>query len=391
MSTETLDIAIIGAGPYGLSTAAHLLAARPGARLRIFGEPMSFWDTHMPVGMFLRSPWVASNLSDPRGELTLDTYKAESGLQFGSPVPLDQFVAYGRWFQRRAVPEVDQRQVTRVESGAGSFRLTLDDDSEVLARQLVVAAGIAAFPRVPEPFRELTPDLVSHSSEHRDLGRFAGKRVMVVGAGQSALESAALLHEAGAETELLVRAPFVRWLHAGATRHRWPIGPLLYAPPDVGPAGLSQIVARPGLFRRLPRRWQDKWDPRSVRPAGANWLKPRLESVPIHTQRAVASAARSDGHVRLQLDDGTARDLDHVMLGTGYRVELSRYAFLAPSLLSSIRTVSGYPVLNPGFEASVPGLHFVGAPAAWSFGPLMRFVAGADFASRAVARHLRGR
>ena len=388
---EALDIAIIGSGPYGLSAAAHLLAARPGSSLRIFGEPMSFWDTHMPVGMFLRSPWVASNLSDPRGELTLDAFKAESGGQFEAPVPLEQFVAYGRWFQARAVPDVDRRQVARAESTAGSFRLTLDDGNEVIARRLVVAAGIAAFPRVPEPFRELTPDLVSHSSEHRDLRRFAGQRVMVIGAGQSALESAALLHEAGAEVELLARAPFVRWLHAGARRHRWPIGPLLYAPPDVGPAGLSQIVARPGLFRSFPRRWQDRWGPRSIRPAGANWLKARLESVPVHTQRAVASAARSDGHVRLQLDDGTAKEVDHVMLGTGYRVELSRYPFLDPAMLASVRTADGYPVLDTGFESSLPGLHFIGAPAAWSFGPLMRFVAGAEFASRAVARRIGGR
>jgi hypothetical protein len=211
---------------------------------------------------------------------------------------------------------------------------------------------------------------------------------MVIGAGQSALESAALLREAGADVELMVRAPFVRWLHEGAMRHQWPIGPLLYAPPDVGPALLSQIVARPGLFRRFPRRWQDRWGPRSIRPAGANWLRPRLESVPINIQHAVTSAVRSGGRVRLTLDDATETEVDHVMLGTGYAVDLSRYTFLDPGLLASVRTVGGYPVLDGGFESSRAGLHFIGAPAAWTFGPLMRFVAGAEFASRAVTRRL---
>ena len=387
---ETFGVAIIGAGPYGLSAAAHLRAGLDSS-VRVFGEPMSFWDAHMPIGMFLRSPWVASNLSDPKGELSLDAFRADSGGQFGAPVPLEQFVAYGRWFQARAVPELDRRHVTRVESTSRSFRLTLDDSTQVAARRIVVAAGIAAFPRAPAPFQELPPNRVSHTSEHRDLSQFAGTRVMVIGAGQSALESAALLHEVGADVELLVRAPFVRWLHQGAMRHRWPIGPLLYAPPDVGPALLSQIVARPSLFRRFPRRWQDRWAPRSIRPAGANWLKARLESVPIHTQRAVASAVASDGGVRLTLDDGTVTEVDHVMLGTGYRVDLSRYCFLDPALLAAVRTADGYPVLDTGFESSLAGLHFIGAPAAWSFGPLMRFVAGAEFASRAVARRLRGR
>ena len=379
------DVAVIGAGPYGLSAAAHLRAVN-GLNVRVFGEPMSFWDRQMPVGMLLRSPWAGSHLSDPKGALTLDAYRDANGSHFGSPVPLNRFIDYGRWFQRQTVPEVDGREVARVESDAGGFRLKLGDGETIQSRRVVVAAGIASFAWCPEPLRNLPRALASHSSEQNDLSRFSGKHVVVVGAGQSALESAALLHEAGAKVELLVRGSVVRWLWQRPLLHTWPIEPLLYAPPDVGPALISQVVARPNWYRRMPRKWQDKWGTRSIRAAGAGWLKPRVANLPMITGRSIVSAAPAGGRLALKLDDGSERTVDHVLMGTGYRVDLAKYAFLSKQLVASIRQVGGYPQLNNGFESSVAGLHFLGAPAAWSFGPLMRFVAGADFATRSLAR-----
>ena len=385
---EPYDLIIVGAGPYGLSVAAHLLAITPRLRLRVFGEPMSFWSRNMPQGMLLRSPWVASNLSDPMAALTLDAFRAEQGLQFEAPVPLDCFTSYGQWFQERAVPEVDERAVTRIELQPGRYVATLADGEEVKAGRVIIATGIGYFPHIPEPFRDVPPELASHSSTHRDLRPFSGREVLVVGAGQSALESAALLHESGAKVQVLARTDTVNWLHQRPILHRWPLQQLLYAPPDVGPALLSQLVARPDLFRRAPRQLQDRWEPRAVRPAGARWLKDRLREVPISAPRFVARATPEGERIRLQLDDRSERVVDHVMLGTGYRVDLQRYPFLDPALLSTIRAVRGYPVLDRGFETSATRLHFVGAPAAWSFGPLMRFVAGAEFAARAVAKRV---
>src|SRR6266571_1087513 len=186
------DVAIVGAGPYGLSVAAHLRSVR-GLETSVFGEPMSFWERQMPVGMLLRSPWAGSHLSDPNGALTLDAYRKSTPDGFGSPIPLNRFVDYGRWFQRQAVPEVDRREVAQVELGSDGFQLMFGDGETIKAARVVVAAGIAPFAWYPEPLRNLPRELVSHSSEERDLRRFAGKEVAVVGAGQSALESAALL------------------------------------------------------------------------------------------------------------------------------------------------------------------------------------------------------
>ncbi len=382
-----IDVAIVGAGPYGLSVAAHLRTVQ-GLEVTVFGETMSFWERHMPAGMLLRSPWEGSHLSDPESSFTLDAYRAKNGNHFGAPVPLSRFIEYGHWFQHSIVPDVDGRQVSRVEKKTNGLELTLNDGANLHARNVIVACGIGSFAWRPAEFANLPSSLVSHSSEHRDLSMFKGRQVMVVGAGQSALESAALLHEAGARAEVLIRAPIVRWLHQRPLLHKWPIEPLLYAPPDVGPALLSHIVARPNWFWRLPRGWQDILAPRSIRAAGAAWLKPRLNVVRTETGRFVVSAVPAGDRLNLKLDDGSKRIVEHVLLGTGYRVDIEQYRFLSQELLASIQKVDGYPQLNRGFESSVRGLYFVGAPAAWSFGPLMRFVAGAEFTSRAIRNHI---
>jgi len=375
-------VAIVGAGPYGLSVAAHLRTV-PGLEIKIFGEPMSFWERHMPAGMLLRSPHAATHLSDPQRRLTLDVYQTARGC-ITTPVPLDVFVDYGRWFQRRVAPDLDQRTVTRVAFDSGGFRLTLQDGETCKARRVIVACGIGTFARRPRQFRGVSDRMVSHTSEHRDLSRFAGKEVLVVGGGQSALESAALIREAGGDVEVAIRSRVVRWLHQRPWMHRHLIGRVLYAPPDVGPAGVSQLVARPNLFRQLPRKLQDQLGLRSIRPAGAAWLKPRCQNIRVRVGCRVTSVTTAGDRVRVALSDGTERLFNHVLLGTGYQVDISRYPFLSPTLLTSVRRTNGYPELDAGFECSAPGLHFVGAPAAWSFGPLMRFVAGAEFTARSV-------
>ncbi len=382
-----IDVAILGAGPYGLSVAAHLRTVQ-GLDVTIFGETMSFWERHMPAGMLLRSPWAGSHLSDPESSFTLDAYRAKNGNNFNAPIPVVRFIDYGHWFQHCAAPDIDKRQVGLIEKTAKGFQLTLNDGATVDARHVIVACGIASFAWRPAVFEKLPSSLVSHSSEHRDLSLFKGKQVMVVGAGQSALESAALSHEGGAMVEMLIRAPVVHWLGQRPLLHKWPIEPLLYAPPDVGPALVSHFVARPNWFRRLPRGWQDALGPRSIRPAGARWLRPRLNEVGIRTGRFVVTAVPVNQRLQLRLDDGSEHIVDHALLGTGYRVDISRYKFLSRELLDSIKQIDGYPQLSSGFESSIPRLHFVGAPAAWSFGPLMRFVAGAEYTSRAIRDYI---
>src|SRR6202040_738682 len=150
----TCDVAIIGAGPYGLSAAAHLRAAN-GLDIRVFGEPMSFWERHMPKGMLLRSPLAGSHLSDPSRSLTLQAYQSTSGNQITAPLPLHRFTDYGRWFQSQVMPGTDSRKVERVEKNGAGFRLALEDGETWKARRVIVAAGIEPFAWRPAEFQRI--------------------------------------------------------------------------------------------------------------------------------------------------------------------------------------------------------------------------------------------
>lgn len=362
-----------------------------GLEVRVFGEPMEFWKCHMPEGMFLRSPWAASHLSDPDAARTFDDFCAQTGAKVPVPIPLDQFVEYGLWFQRQVVGEVDRRRVARIERDTKGFRLTLDDGESCTSRRVVVASGIGPFATWPPQFQKLTPNFVTHASDQRGVRQFKGKRVVVIGAGQSALESAALIHETGGEVEIVTRTPAVHWLGWKERIQRLgPIAKLLYSPYDIGTAGVSRIVALPDLVKYFPRPVQNKFRTRALRPAGARWLIDRLANVPIATGRSVVSATPSGSELSLKLDDGSDRRTDHVLLGTGYKVDVARYPFLPERLSSSLDRANGFPRLLKGFESSTPGLHFLGAPSAWTYGPLMYFVAGTDFAARSLATHLAG-
>jgi hypothetical protein len=385
------DVAILGAGPYGLSAAAHLRDA--GLDTHVLGEPMDFWERNMPAGMFLRSSARASNISDARGDLTLARYEESHGTPLPKPVPLDDFVRYAHWFRSVLVPDVDGRRVERLECEDGGFRLAFADGESIRAPRVVVAAGIAPFAHRPRPFAELPASHSSHSVELRDPTVFRGKRVAVIGAGQSALESAALLHEAGSDVELVSRAARIVWIPAHSTNPSFldrQLHRLLYPPTEVGPRGLNWIAAAPDVFRRLPASVQARTAPACIVPMGAAWLRSRVERIAVTLGRHTVSATREGRRVKLTLDDGESRVVDHVLLGTGFRVDVSRYGFMTPELLRTLRLDGGYPVLSTGLESSIPGLYFVGAPAARTFGPVMRFVTGTAYTSAALTRHVLG-
>jgi thioredoxin reductase len=381
------QVAIIGAGPYGLAAAARLRSR--GVDTYVLGEEMAYW-RRMPRGMLLRSPHQASSISDARGPVGLPAYEADLGRVLPRPIPLDDFVRYGEWVQRRVAPDIDRRRVQRVERNGDGFRLAIADGEELRAQRVVMATGLESFQRPLTELAALPSSLVSHTADLHEPARFADRRVVVIGGGQSAVESAALLHEAGAHVEVVLRARGVRWLTRTAYIHRksGSLRPLFYPDTDVGPPGLNQVAARPGLFRRLPSPIGDPLARRCIRPAASAWLVDRTAAVTISAGRRVRRASPAEGALRLELDDGTHRIVDHAILGTGFRLDVRSHPLLAPGLVGRISERDGYPRLRRGYESSVPGLHFIGAISAESFGPIMRFVCGTWYTSAALESSL---
>jgi hypothetical protein len=379
---------VVGAGPYGLSVAAHLRSA--GIATHSFGRPLSFWREHMPKGMRLRSPWIATHLADPERQFSLDVFARQTGITPHDQLPIERFVQYAEWFQRQAVPDLDQRKVVRVESAAPGFRLLLEDERVVHARRVVVAMGLANQDLRPPQFAGVEPALVSHTCEHASLDKWRGKRVAVVGRGQSACESAMLLRQAGSQVDLICRGE-VRWIGVapGEAEHardwRWRLRELMQAPSAVGPFPWSWLNELPGIERRLPGSLRSWIATRSLRAAATRWVLAGLDGVQVLAGRAIRRVFRQGEGVAIELDDGV-HGYDHVLLGTGYRIDIAKLGVLSPELLGQVACRSGSPVLRTGFESRVAGLHFVGASAVDSFGPLMRFIAGAGYAGRSVAR-----
>jgi len=386
-STSNSTIAVIGAGPYGLACTAHLRAA--GLQTRLLGPRMKFWERHMPEGMFLRSPWQASSISDPHGSLTLDAFESAHGETLSRPVPLRDFLRYAAWFGSQVAPDVDERRVVGLERADGGYRLALEDGDSLQADRVVVATGLDSFDRIPPQLAGLPPDRAIHSSQLCELSGFAGLHVLVVGAGQSAVESAALLSEAGAVVELIARVSGIRWLKSSSVLHSTP-GPIrrvLYPPTDVGPPGLNQITARPALFQSFPLALQERIAYRAIRPAASSWLEPRMRGVTVTAGQTI-SGVQAGERLRLTLADGSERLADRLVMATGYRVEMARHPLISSDVLAELDVFRGSPRLRRGLESSLPGLHFVGAMAAQSFGPLMRFVSGTTYAAPALAGHL---
>jgi thioredoxin reductase len=393
VAVATVDIAIVGAGPYGLSLAAHL--RKTTRSFRIFGSPMRSWTHHMPRGMCLKSEGFASDLYDPEGEFPLRAYCDEVGIPYaavGLPVHVESFIAYGLEFQRRYVPELEQSQVVSLRYSTAGFEVTTENGDVVVARQVVVAAGIIHFSYLPPLLTEIPDALVTHSSRHSDLSMFKGRRVAVVGAGASALDIAALLLQAGADVELIARCQAILF-HDPPDEPR-PLFARLRAPRSgLGTGWRSRLCTDlPLVFHGLPQAMRLRVVERHLGPAPCWFTREAVDGLRTHLGVTLTDARVQNDGVRLVLrqpDQSNKQvEADHVIAATGYKVILSRLAFLDEALRSRITTVAETPILDRQFQSSVPGLYFVGVAAANSFGPLLRFAYGAKFASQRLAKHL---
>jgi thioredoxin reductase len=389
-----LETAIIGAGPYGLSMAAHFRSL--GIPFRIFGRLMESWQTHMPKGMHLKSDGFASNIYDPNGDFTLQAFCSERGIEYadtGIPVRLDTFTAYGQAFKDRKVPELEDKMVTGLERVSGGFRLTLDTGETFSARRVVLAVGITHFEHVPANLASLPPEFLTHSFRHHDLESFRGRNVVVVGGGSSATDLAGLLHQADADVTLISRRTELKFHGRPVPGKRPSMWESIKRPrTGIGPGWRLRFCAEsPNLFHHLPGELRLEAVRRILGPSGGWFAKDMvIGKVPLLLEHTTERAEIQDArvHLHLRTANGSQREVvtDHVIAATGYKVDMERLRFLSPEVRSQLKIFGGSPALSSGFESSIPGLYFAGLTAANSFGPVMRFAFGAGFAARTITR-----
>jgi cation diffusion facilitator CzcD-associated flavoprotein CzcO len=381
-------VAIIGTGPYGLSLAAHLQAR--GVEYRIFGKPMDMWRNHVPKGMMLKSDGFASNLSAPEPGATLKDYCSDRHIPYadkGFPVPVGDFVDYADWFRAKFVGHHDARMVADVAQTDDGYRLTLEDGAVFTAEQVVLAVGITWFPTLPKEFDGVSPGLVSHSYEHRAVEQFAGRKVVVLGGGASAVNLAYELDLAGAAPTLLVRKEHIEFHE----RRRGRRGSLFYrlkmASSSIGPGWKSWICANlPLVFYSLPEKIRRRALRNHLKPAAGWFMRDRVEKkVEFVMGRSIETVEAQDDGMTLHLSDGSQLNCDHVICATGYDISVKRLPFLNRALAEAITGPSGNTFVRRDFQTRVPGLYAIGPMAMDNFGPLLRFMAGAEYVSPRLA------
>jgi thioredoxin reductase len=384
------DVAIIGAGPYGLSLATHLRARR--VKYRIFGEAMRFW-VDMPVGVNLKSLAFATNIALPKSGHSFPEWCRKHGLEDFEPCTMQSFAAYGLEIQKQFIPDLEEVLVTNVSSRPDGFELALSSGERLHARKVIVATGLSGLAQIPDVLRELGPDRMRHTFDISDYSEFRNKTVAVIGAGASAIEAGALVREAGGCSEIFVRDQEAIF-HGRSPRVR-PLWESIKNPMTVlGASRTSWVLQQlPLIVHRLPLERRTRFVKRYLGPASPWWIKDRvLGKVPIHVRHEVVEIGNANQRVQLKMrnGEGSSRnfDVDFVIAGTGYDVSVSRLRFLDPEISDRILRTERAPTLNINFESSVPGLHFIGPLSFMCFGPLFRFVTGAEVTVRRLARFL---
>jgi FAD-dependent urate hydroxylase len=366
-----MPLLVIGAGPYGLATAAY--AKRAGIEELVVGKPMAFWHESMPTGMFLRSgpDWHL----DAAGKHTLRAYLKERGIEPSEvdPLPVGLFIDYAEWFQKKAGVEVLPDLVRKLSKPNSHFEATLESGRRVTATTVVAAPGITHFAVIPEWVKQcLSPERWSHTCHLVRLYKLRGKRCLIVGGRQSAFEWGALLAEEGAEEIHIVY------------RHD---------PPAFSVSDWSFVddlmeltLTVPGWFHNLPaeeretiakRFWAEgrlKLEP---------WLTPRLDKPSVHRwphASVTACQEAPDGEVKVELSNGTRLVVDYVILATGYKADMTKVPYLS-GVIDRLKLTDGFPILDEHFQSSLEGLFITGFPATRDFGPFFGFVRGCPVAA----------
>ena len=356
-------------------------AAHHGIEHLIVGKPMEFWRQNMPKGMFLRSAcdWHL----DPQNVHTIESYLQTQGKtpRDVEPLSLEFYLSYVEWFQKQKNIQPLPVYLQKLDANEHFVATTVDGD-RINAKRVVLAPGFKHFSHVPP---ELKAKLPAHRYQHTcdfiDFSNARDKRYLIIGGRQSAFEWAALLLEAGAS------AVHISHRHASpafdVAEWSW-INDLV-----------DSMVENPNWFRRLTQAEKDDVSYRMWAEGRLKlepWLEPRLKDDRVkvwpHTELA-SCVEQENGELLVTLTNGETLDVDHVILATGYKVNIARLPILANgNLLERLEVRNDFPVLDDHFETSVPGLFITSMPASQDFGPFFGFTSSVRTSAKLICARL---
>lgn len=375
---QKTPLLIVGAGPFGLSLAAHL--KQKNVEHIHIGTSMDYWKNHMPKEMYLRSAcdWHL----DADNEDTILKYLETQNLTPPDvePLSLEFYLGYVNWFQSQKGLSPRPVWVKQLSRTGDSFHAVLDNGDEIEAQKVVLAVGLRHFKNIPPEYKTLFPaNTFQHTADLMDFSALKDKRVLIIGGRQSAFEWTALIHEHGA-----------REVHL-SYRHDTPA----FEPSDwtwVNPI-LQDMVDQPAWFRNLAQEEKDQVSQRMWKEGRLKlepWLVKRVskENVILHPQTFVTKCMQMPSkELKITLNDVSTLVIDQVILATGYKVDIAQIPMLADGgLVEQIHTKNGFPVLDEGFQSSIPNLYFTGFPAAQDFGPFFGFTAAVRTSALVIGR-----
>ncbi|WP_174732022.1 NAD(P)-binding domain-containing protein [Mesobacillus harenae] len=362
-----LDVAIIGAGPYGISMAAH--AKKAGLHYRVFGYPMEFWHSKMPPNMYIRTLLEHTGLSDPDNQFTLKNYQSERNINLTYPMPRSVLVEYANWFINKTKISVENSYITKVLKSKNFFVLETDNGTTLRAKNVIIAVGLTNAKYIPENFKQFSKSYISHTADHTDYRSFKDKSVLVLGGGQSAWEAAALLYQAGAEVELVYRRP-------------------QRLSPDKNTNAIQKELA--GKFYFLSYQEKEEIRRQLERPTVSDFLIPLVEGKVTQRPNTMIDQVflTENQQLLVSFNDQSSAVYDHVIAATGYRFSVNKLFFLQSFVNYMQINEQGEPKLNEYFESSIPNLYFAGPAAAYSHGPTFRFISGVWKTSEVTINHI---